>query len=243
VGQTLAVGRPIRNKLGSLAGFKRNRTTIEVTTKPSEEMERKIDRLLTIVEELSNKCRAQEDQITDLEKYVSDAWDEIITNQEEVYQSRHACQLMPGGTLTDNGETRPIKKPVEEHTEKPAAKPAKKTERNKVIPATRRTINPTHGLWSMVAQGGNFNKSEFTDIGCKRKPIKHTIQRNEMTKVPGPQHTAGDDRRRIHKRDWKITATTNTDWQLISTRNRALATRVLRNILDYILFQQIDGVH
>jgi hypothetical protein len=49
-------------------------------------MERKIDRLLTIVEELSNKCRAQEDQITDLQKYVSDARDEIITNQEEVYR-------------------------------------------------------------------------------------------------------------------------------------------------------------
>jgi hypothetical protein len=48
-------------------------------------MERKIDRLLTIVEELSNKCRAQEDQITDLKKYVSDARDEIITNKVELY--------------------------------------------------------------------------------------------------------------------------------------------------------------
>jgi hypothetical protein len=49
-------------------------------------MERKIDRLLTIVEELSNKRRAQEVQITDLKKYVSDARDEIITTQEEVYR-------------------------------------------------------------------------------------------------------------------------------------------------------------
>jgi hypothetical protein len=48
-------------------------------------MERKILRLLTIVEELSNKYRAQEDQISDLKKYVSDAHDAIITNQEEVY--------------------------------------------------------------------------------------------------------------------------------------------------------------
>jgi hypothetical protein len=85
VGQTLAVGRPIRNKLGTLGGFKTHRTRIEVTTKPSDAMERQIDRRLTIVEELSNKCRAQEDQITDLKKYVSDARDEIITNQEEVY--------------------------------------------------------------------------------------------------------------------------------------------------------------
>jgi hypothetical protein len=45
-------------------------------------------------------------------------------------QSRHAPQLMPGGTLTDDGETTPIKKPVEELTDKPAAKPATKTERN-----------------------------------------------------------------------------------------------------------------
>jgi hypothetical protein len=86
VGQTLAGGRPIRNKLGTLGGFKTNRTRIEVTTKPSDAMERNIDRLLTIFEELSNKCRAQEDQITDLNKYVSDARDEIITNQEEVYR-------------------------------------------------------------------------------------------------------------------------------------------------------------
>jgi hypothetical protein len=184
VGQTLAGGRPIRNKLGTLDGFKTNRTRIEVTTKPSDVMERKIDRRLTIVEEFSNKCRAQEDQITDLKKYVSDAWDEVITNQEEVYrcnqfwmtatdaaireikapidttsqtqakkpttvarskdqgprvenvnncittqdneerievvdcggldQSRHAPQLMPGGTVTDDGETTPMKKPVEE---------------------------------------------------------------------------------------------------------------------------------
>jgi hypothetical protein len=40
---------------------------------------------------------------------------------------------MPGGTLTNDGETTPMKKPEEELTEKPAAKPATKTERNNVI--------------------------------------------------------------------------------------------------------------
>jgi hypothetical protein len=217
VGQTVAVGRPIRNKLGTLGGFKTHRTRIEVTTKPSEAMERKIDRLLTIVEELRNKYRTQEDQITDLKKYLSDALDEIITNQAEVYrcnqfwmtatdavireikalieitsqtqgqkpttvarskyqgprveivnncittqdnedrmeevdgggldQSRHARQLMPGGTLTDDGKTTPMKKPVEEKMEKPAAKPATQTEWNKVIWATLRTVDPPRGLW------------------------------------------------------------------------------------------------
>jgi hypothetical protein len=207
VGHTLAGGRPIRNKLGTRGGFKTNRTTIEVTTKPSDAMERNIARLLTIVEEVSNKCRAQEDQIIGLKKYVSDARDEIITNQEEAYrcnqfrmtatdaamrgikvmiettsqtqakkpttvarskdqgprveiankcittqdnekrmegvdcggldQRRHTPQLMPGGTLTDAGETTPMKKPVEELTERPAAKPATKTERNKVILANQ----------------------------------------------------------------------------------------------------------
>jgi hypothetical protein len=86
VGQSLAGGRPIRNKCGILGSFKTNRNTTEVTTKPSDGMERQIDRVLTIVEELSNKCRAQDDQITDLKKYVLDAQDEIIINQEEVYQ-------------------------------------------------------------------------------------------------------------------------------------------------------------
>jgi hypothetical protein len=188
-GQTLAGGRPIRNKLGTLGGFKTNRTRIEVTKKPSDAMDRKIVRLLTIVEELSNKSRAQEDQITDLKDYVSDVRDKIITNQEEVYrcnqllmtatdaaireiivlikttsqtqakksttvarskdqgphveivnncittqdnedrmegvdcgsldQSRHAPQLMPWSTLSDDGETTPMKKPVEELTVKP----------------------------------------------------------------------------------------------------------------------------
>jgi hypothetical protein len=74
-GQTFARGQPNRTKLGTLGGFKTNRTGIEVTTKPSEALERPIDRLLTIVEELSNKCRAQEGQITDLTKYMSDARD------------------------------------------------------------------------------------------------------------------------------------------------------------------------
>jgi hypothetical protein len=156
------------------------------------------------------------DSITDLKKHVSNARDEIITSQEEVYrcnqfrmtatdaaireikvliettsqtqakkpttvarikdqrprveivnnctttqdneermegvdcggldQGRHARQLMPGGTLTDDGETTPMKKPVEELATKPAAKPATKTEGNKIIPATPRTIDPTRGL-------------------------------------------------------------------------------------------------
>jgi hypothetical protein len=73
-------------------------------------------------------------------------------------QSRHAHQFMPGGTLTDDGETPPMRKLVEELMEKPAARAATKTERNKVIPATPRMIDPTRGLWSKVAQGGNFNK-------------------------------------------------------------------------------------
>jgi hypothetical protein len=50
-------------------------------------------------------------------------------------QSRHACQLMSGGTLTDNSETIPMKKPVEELMAKPAGKPATKTAKNKVFPA------------------------------------------------------------------------------------------------------------
>jgi hypothetical protein len=61
-------------------------------------------------------------------------------------QSRHAPQLMPGGTLTDDGETTSMKKPVEELTENPAANPVTKTERNKVIPATPRMLYPTRGL-------------------------------------------------------------------------------------------------
>jgi hypothetical protein len=60
VGQTRAGGQPILNKLRTLGGFKINMTRIEVTTKPSEAMERKMGRLLTIIEELNNKCRAQE---------------------------------------------------------------------------------------------------------------------------------------------------------------------------------------
>jgi hypothetical protein len=51
-------------------------------------------------------------------------------------QSRHAPQLMPGGTLTDDGEITPMKTLVEEPTDRPAGKPAAKTEWNKVIQAT-----------------------------------------------------------------------------------------------------------
>jgi hypothetical protein len=259
IGQTLATGRPIRNKLGTPGGFRTNRTRIEVTTKLSDAMETKIDRLLTLVEELSNKCRVQEDQITDLKKYVSDARDEIITNQEEVYscnqfrmtatdaaireikvlietspqtlakksttvaphqeqvpsagivnncpaipdneermegvgcggldQRRHAPQLMPGGILADVGETTLTGKPAQAQQNKTVAKPTTKAERNKISPATPRTIDPPRGWWSKVAQGGNFNKSEFTEVGRKGKPIKQPIQSTEKTKVPGPQDT------------------------------------------------------
>jgi hypothetical protein len=118
---------------------------------------------------------------------------------------------MPGGTLTDDGETTPMKKPVEELMEKPAAEPATKPELNKVIPATPRTIDPTPGLWTQVAQGGSYNRSEYTEVGHKGKPINQPIHSNEKTKVPGPQHTTEDDPRLIFKQDSKITATTNKD--------------------------------
>jgi hypothetical protein len=268
MGQTLATGRPIRNKLGTHGGFRTNRTRIEVTMKPSDAMETKINRLLTLVEELSNKCRVQEDQITDLKKYVSNARDEILTNQEEVYQcnqfrmtatdaaireikdlienspqtlarkspsvappkeqvpgesilnnsrciqdneecmegvncgglgqSRHAPQLTPGSTLTEMGEPEtPPGNQVEESQRKPAPKP--EPERRIITPAIPRTIDPTRGLWSKVAKGGNFNKLDFTEVGRNGKPIKQTTSTNEKTKVPGPQHTTEDDRRLIFK--------------------------------------------
>jgi hypothetical protein len=76
---------------------------------------------------------------------------------------------MSGGIQTDDGETTPMKKPVEELTEKPAAKPATQTEQNKVIPVTPCTIDPSHGLWSKVAHIHNINKSEFTEVSGKRK--------------------------------------------------------------------------
>jgi hypothetical protein len=136
-------------------------------------------------------------------------------------QSSHAPQLMPGGTLSDYGETTPTKTLVEELIDERAAKPATKTDRNKVIPETPRTIDPTHGLWSKVAQGSTCNKSEFTEVGRKGKPIKQPTQSNEKTQVPGPQHTTEDHRRHIFKRDSKLTATTNKDWQLINAINLA----------------------
>jgi hypothetical protein len=55
---------------------------------------------------------------------------------------------MQGGTLTDDGETTPMKNPLEELREKPAANPSTKTERNKIIPAIPGTIDPICGLWS-----------------------------------------------------------------------------------------------
>jgi hypothetical protein len=91
VGQTLAAGRPIRNMLGTLRDFKTNRTRFEVTTNPSDAMERRIDRLLKIVKELSNKCRAQDDQITDLKKYMSDAWDEVSIPMQPVSDDHNRC--------------------------------------------------------------------------------------------------------------------------------------------------------
>jgi hypothetical protein len=87
-------------------------------------------------------------------------------------QSRHARQLMPGGTLTYDCETTPMKKLFEKLMEEPATKPATKPERNEVILATPRMIDPKPGLWSKVAQGGNFNKSEFKEVSPTGKPIK-----------------------------------------------------------------------
>jgi hypothetical protein len=104
-------------------------------------------------------------------------------------ESRHAPQLMRGGTLTDDGETTPIKEPVEELPEMPATKAPTKIEWNRVVPATACTIDQIRGLWSKVAQGGNINKTEFTEIGRKGNPIKQPIQSNETTKIPGPQDT------------------------------------------------------
>jgi hypothetical protein len=93
---------------------------------------------------------------------------------------------MLGGTLTDDGETTPMKKPVEELTEKPAAKPATKTKPNKVIPATPCTIDPTRRLWSKVAQGGNFNKSEFAEVGRRGN------QSNMQSRVTRRPRSQGD---------------------------------------------------
>jgi hypothetical protein len=92
-------------------------------------------------------------------------------------ECRHANQLIPGGTITHNGETTPIKKPVQKLREKPAAKPASKTEWNKVIPAILPTIDPIRGLSSKVAQCINFNILEFIEVGGKENPNKQPIQK------------------------------------------------------------------
>jgi hypothetical protein len=67
--------------------------------------------------------------------------------------SRHSPQLIQGGTLTNNDETKLMKKPVEELTDTPSGKPTTKTERKRVIPATPRMFHPKHGLLNQVAQG------------------------------------------------------------------------------------------
>jgi hypothetical protein len=101
---------------------------------------------------------------------------------------------------------------VEELTQKPATKTVTKTEQNQIIPATLCTIDPTSGLLSKVAQGGNFNKSEFIDGGHKGKLINYPIQSNKMTMVIGPLQTAEGDRPLIFKQDLKIIVPTNKNW-------------------------------
>jgi hypothetical protein len=56
-------------------------TSIEILTRLLDAMEENNDRLFTIVEELSNKCWAQNDKITDHTKYRSNVYYEIITYQ------------------------------------------------------------------------------------------------------------------------------------------------------------------
>jgi hypothetical protein len=152
-------------------------------------------------------------------------------------QSRHAPQLTPGGTTTPDDATtpgvtitpgdttsqistppKPTETAVPEQTDEPAAKP----ERKKVTPALPLTTDSTRGLWSNIAQGGNFNKSEFTEVGRRGKPVKQNVSNNEKTKVPGPQQTSEDGRRLIFKRTSGSTPT-HKDRQLISAINRALA--------------------
>jgi hypothetical protein len=86
---------------------------------------------------------------------------------------------------------------VEDLMDKPDGKSPTKTERKKAILANPLMIDPKGGLWSRVAQGGNFNKSEVTEVGRKEKPIKQPIQSNEKTKVPVIKHPSKDDRHLI----------------------------------------------
>jgi hypothetical protein len=81
------IGRSIRNKFGTPGSFRTNRTRIEVTTKPSDVMESKIDRLLTPVEERSQKCLAQDQKINQLTDDVSNARDHILAIQEVKHRS------------------------------------------------------------------------------------------------------------------------------------------------------------
>jgi hypothetical protein len=80
-GQTLATGRPFPNKVGTYAGFRTNRTQIEVTTEPCDVMETSTERPLTLVDELSKKCRVQEDPITGPKNNVWNARGGILMNQ------------------------------------------------------------------------------------------------------------------------------------------------------------------
>jgi hypothetical protein len=82
------IGLSIRNKLGTPGSFRTNRARIEVTTKRSDEMESKIDRLLVLmlVEELSQTCLAQDHKINQLTNYVSNARDHILAIQEDKHQ-------------------------------------------------------------------------------------------------------------------------------------------------------------
>jgi hypothetical protein len=109
-------------------------------------------------------------------------------------QSRHDRQLMLSGTPTDDDETTPMNELVEKPMDKQAAKPVTKTEQNIVIPATPCTIIQIHAWWRKVAQGSNVNKSEFTEVGRKGQPLNQLIQGEEMTKVPGQQHSGEADR-------------------------------------------------
>jgi hypothetical protein len=137
-------------------------------------------------------------------------------------QSSHASQLMPEGPRSDDGETTPMKKPVEELTTKPGAKPATRRERNKVIPGTPHMINPTGGLWLKVFPGDSFNNSEFTVVGHKWIPIKQPNQSNNKTKVPWPKYTPEAHQQLSFKLDSKIATRTNKDQRVICIIIQAL---------------------
>jgi hypothetical protein len=49
-------------------------------------------------------------------------------------------------------------------------KPDTKPEQKNITPTVLRAIDPIRGLWSKVSQGGNFNKSDSTEVGRNGKP-------------------------------------------------------------------------